>query len=280
MRRSGWHPLLQLRVRNLGVLQLLEGLDPVDDHRCQILIKRTFVECAPTFVRVNDPARITCTVEQAQAGERSVRIEQAKGWFGVGSIDEGRIAKAARSGDRDAMRSFAQSRSYRHLGRDNRVSDVVQFMDTRAALHWFSAAEAKGCVEAGLERAYLHDLIAQDRAYCIWRRSNPKAAIAAAPLTIRKPLSGSLAHAVCVRATERCRLLRDLIHSRQEDGDDWMDDYYRDEMQPGELYLRDIASRSDHPHLSAAIIAFLEKTCVPPFVPVAEEGEEETGEDD
>lgn len=266
MRRSGWHPLLELKIRQVNGWQLLEGLDPIDDHRCQIMVRGAFEECAPTFVRIDDPARITCTVEQVNVGDDGeVQVAMARGWFGVSSIDEARDAKAARSGDVDAMRRYAQSRSYRHLGRDNRVSDVAQFIDAEAALHWFKTASDRGSEEAKLEHAFLLDLLDQDRAYRGWRKANPKAALSSAPEAIRFPLAGSLVHSVCLRASDRCQALGDLLHEREENEADFMDDYYVEEMEAGEPYLKEVASRPASPRLGAAITDFLERTGVPPF---------------
>lgn len=266
MRRTGWHPLLELKIRQMDGWQLLEGLDPIDNHRCQILARGLFEECAPTFVRVDDPARITCAVEQVHLSrDDKLRLTAAQGWFGVSGIEEARNAKAARSGSVDAMRRYAQSRFYRHLGRDNRVSDVAQFIDVRAASHWFEKAADAGSEEAKLERAFLLDLLDHDRAFQNWREANPNVAHSSAPEAIRVPLAGSLAHAVCVRAAERLQNLRDLLRERQENEADFMDDYYVEEMGAGELYLKQVASRPGSPRLGAAITDFLDRTRVPPF---------------
>jgi hypothetical protein len=263
MRRSGWHPLVELKVRQLGRWHVLQGIDPIDNHRCQILTETDFHELAPTFVRVDEPGRLTCSIEQLQCGK--VSIVRGRGWFGVSNPEEARVAKAARSGDLSAMRGFAQSRSYRHLGRDNRTSDVAQFLDLQAALFWFEKAAKSGSEEAKLEHAYLLDLIDLDAAYRKWRRDNPKLSPRLAPSEIRTPPPGTLAHAVCVRASERLQHLKDLIDEREESGEDWMDDYYLEEMLPGEEYLNGVAGRPQSPRLGEAIKLFLARTQVPPF---------------
>lgn len=247
MRRSGWHPLLNLKIHSMGAWNLIEGFDPIDDHRSQIMIRGVFKEYHPTFIRVDDPERVICVIEQAQINEDGeLQIMQARGWFGAGGIEEARIAKAARTGVVDAMRRFAQSRSYRHLGHDNRISDVASFMDIRAALYWFGIAGDRGSEEARLERAYLLDLIEQNAAYRHWRKTNLKAAPSVMPESIRNPLMGSLAHSLCIRVGE----LRQNRSTSKKNA--------------AEQYLQEIARRAHSPHLGAAITNFLERMHLPP----------------
>lgn len=266
MRRSGWHPLLSLKVRRVGRWQILEGFDPIEKHRCQIFTEGHFDECAPTFVRIDEPGRITCSVEQVQ-GRKSgnIHIAQSRGWFGVSSVVEARVAKAARAGDLEAMRHYAQSCTYRHLGQDNRISDVAKFVDLKAGLHWFKKAAKNGSEVAELEHAYLLDVIDHDVLLRRWRRANPNRPISSAPEAIRTPLVGTLAHAVCLRAAERLERLSALLSRRKQSGKDWMDDYYVRGMRPSEEYLEAVVKRTHAPRLRKAITAFLKKTSVPPF---------------
>ena len=165
------------------------------------------------------------------------------------------------------MRRYAQSRSYRHLGRDNWMSDVGQFTDVQAALFWFDKAARSGSEETIFEHAYLLDLIDLDATYRRWQRDNPKLSLRLAPPEIRTPPAGSLAHSVCVRASEQMLNLGALLRTREKYEDDWMDDYYTEQIRPGQEYLEEVASRRHLPRLSAAITAFLKKTQVPPFRP-------------
>lgn len=135
----------------------------------------------------------------------------------------------------------------------------------KAALFWLEKAANSGSDEAKLEHAYLLDLIDLDAAYRKWRRDNPKLSPRFAPSEIRTPPPGTLAHAVRIRASQRLQHLKDLIDEREESGEDWMDDYYLEEMQPAEEYLKDIAGRPQFSRLAEAIKLFLARTQVPPF---------------
>jgi hypothetical protein len=253
-------------VRNLGKWQVLEGLDPIEDRRCQVFIRSGFREHAPTFFRVEQPGRLLADIQQVQLdSDDQLHILTAKGWFGAADADQARIAKAARAGDVEAMRRVAQARSYLHLGRENRVSDVAQFIDSEAALHWFGTAADRGSEVAKLEKALLLDLLDQDAAFRRWRRANPKALLQFAPAEIRDVIAGSLAHGISLRVSERLDALNELLEARRQYEDDFMDSYYIDETTRAEEYLNGIAGRPGLSRLADAIHQFLHRTRVPPF---------------
>jgi hypothetical protein len=115
-------PLIDIRVRRLEKYWLIEGFDPIDNHRCTFITTIDLSEIRPTYIRVKEPQRIVCDIEQAVVDEcDELKVARGKGWFGTESSDEACVAKAAQRGDTNAMRQYAWNRSYRYLGRDNDI---------------------------------------------------------------------------------------------------------------------------------------------------------------
>lgn len=159
--KTGWHPLLDLKVRRKGQWWQVEGFDPIEKHHCSVFMRDRLFENSPTYIRISEPERVLCEIQQAAFDARRVfKKLRVRGWLGVKSEEDIRCVKAARDGKVNEMLQHARNRSYLYLGSDNSISDVSDFVDTKAAFHWLGLAASLGSLEAELEHAYLRDIVA------------------------------------------------------------------------------------------------------------------------
>lgn len=257
--KTGWRPLLSFVAIDKGEWQHARGIDPADGGRCALMTRKRFVAEAPVFIRITHPGRITCEIEQPIVDENDrLTLVKGRGWFGAEALEDARLAQRADRGDREAMRALAAGRSYRHLGRDNEIREVSQFLDLDAALYWFERAIQAGSEEAKFERAYLMDIIAQHDAKSKWlafplgsgRRRWAKAKM---PDDLSAPLPGSIIKTIC----HEVAVIADLkMRSAKSD-------YYRRRVASAAENLRKLISNLPAPNLLAAIEQFLGDVCEP-----------------
>lgn len=158
---NGWHPLLQVKVDDVGGgYKRVGGIDAVTGSICSVIIKGDFQSWAPTFIRVIEPERLHSDLDQTVVGSVDLASKlRARGWYGAYTIEEARLAKRAMDGEPDDMFTIGKDRSFRFFRHADLLPDVKNWADIAAAEFWFSAAASKGVAAADLGRAYLQDLV-------------------------------------------------------------------------------------------------------------------------
>jgi hypothetical protein len=158
---NGWHPLLQVKIEDAGRgYKRVSGIDAVTKSVCSIIIKGDFQSWVPTFIRVIEPQRLHCELDQTVVGTVDLAKQlRARGWYGAYTIEEARLAKRAMDGQQDDMFTIGKDRSFRFFRHADSLPDVKNWTDIAAAEFWFSAAASKGVAAAELGRAYLQDLV-------------------------------------------------------------------------------------------------------------------------
>lgn len=248
LKESEWRPLLDVRVKKLGKWWKIEGFDPIDNHRCNLVVDTKMAEYQPTYIKVRGPQRIVCEIEQPYINKRGdLKILAGRGWFGVDTLAGALVAKKARAGDQDAMREYARSRSYRYLGKDNTIKDVSDFVDLKAARFWFDRAEKAGNAEASLEHAYLLDLIASELTGAGGQASSRSAKL---PGTAHVGM-------VCRKVKERLQASASLYQSREFRGGNSLDSHYFMQMEAIENKLLETGKSRLTPRLNNAIQKFV-----------------------